>query len=286
MNKLRASHNASSINSRVQEGNKQFVQSESVYGQSYNTPKFLQENTLPSYGRADPSRLMSTRYNHNLQRVRSLNSYPIKATQNSTVNTEQINESLVSPVLRPATYDDIYSTKYIGEHTNGYSRRSIARVYDSPFKNEYDTNINQYSIDKEQQKSSNSIEPIPLIPSQLPRSAKTTLSLPGPEIVARFIEPKFIPQTTYQRSFKDISYQEIRPHTHVQTQRVISSSDKRLKQLKLRDIQDRWSKSQAQEQYHIEHPEVVPYTGDSTLRAKKEILVADTIRKREMMMVR
>ena len=46
---------------------KQFVQRQSTYGQAYNTPKFLQDNALAYHARIDPSRLMSTRYNNDLE---------------------------------------------------------------------------------------------------------------------------------------------------------------------------------------------------------------------------
>jgi len=231
---------------------------------------------------------MSTRYNNNLERVRSLNSYPIKPTENQSVNNKQAktDDILVSPILRPSQNDQLYRTKSIVEHTDGYSRRSTARVYDSPFKHEYETNMNQQE-QQTAQSQINSFDPSLSIPPQLPRSVKTSIRLPGPEIVARFIEPKLEPHTTYRRSYKDISYHEIRPQTQILNQRVvISSSDNRLKQWKLMDLQDRWSKTQAQQQYHIEHPEVVPDVGGDTIRAKKEILIADRIAKQALMTVR
>ncbi|CAF0904391.1 unnamed protein product [Rotaria sordida] len=291
LNKLHAPNDAATVNTRTQEGNKQFVQRESIYGQAYNTKKFLQENALLPHARTDPTRLMSTTYNTNLEQVRSLNSYPIKTIQNQSVNNnnnnnqEKTNDILVSPVLRPSHYDELYKTKYINEHTDGYSRRSTARVYDSPFKNEQNTAMNNLC-----QQQTKSLEPYLSIPGQLPRSVKINLRLPGPEVVARFIEPKTDTHTTYQRSFKDISYHETIPQTQRSTktnnQNLIRTSENRLKELKLLDLQDQWSKTQAQQQYHIEHPETVPYVGDCTIRAKKEILIADTIAKRGIMTVR
>ena len=282
LNRLCVSHDAGTTDSRTQEGNKQFVQRESIYGLSYNTPKFLQDNTLSYHARIDPSRLMSSRYNNNLDRVRSLNSYPKKPTHTLSVNNNNI---LVSPVLRPSQYEELYSTKYITEHTNGYSNRSTVRVYDSPFKPGGNTHINQLN-NQQQQQQSNTFDPILSIPAQIPRSAKTAIRLPGPEIVARFIEPKIEPQTTHQRSYKDISYHELAPQLKDNNQRFNPKPDNRLKQVKLRDIQDRWTKTQAQEQYHIEHPEPVPYVGAGIMRAQKEILIADAVIKRGLLTIR
>ena len=76
MTKFRVPQQANNVDPRVQEGTKSFIQRESAYGQSFNTRKFLQENTLSPQARIDPTRLISTKYNSNLERVRSLNSYP------------------------------------------------------------------------------------------------------------------------------------------------------------------------------------------------------------------
>ncbi|CAF3473375.1 unnamed protein product [Rotaria sp. Silwood1] len=292
LNKLRVPNDAATVDTRTQEGNKQFVQRESIYGQAYNTKKFLQENTLLPNARIDATRLMSTTYNTNLERVRSLNSYPIKTTQNQSVNNTQgkTNDVLVSPVLRPSHNDELYTSKYINEHTDGYSRRSTVRVYDSPFKNEQNATMNDLSQQQTIHSYTNSLDPFLSIPGQIPRSVKTNLRLPGPEVVARFIEPKFDTRTTYQRSFKDISYHETIPQTQrsKKNNNQISTHtlDNHLRECKILDLQDQWSKTQAQQQYHIEHPESVPYVGDCTIRAKKEILIADTIAKRGMMTVR
>jgi hypothetical protein len=277
---LRVPNDAATVDTRTQEGQKQFVQRQSTYGQAYNTPKFLQENTLSYHARIDPSRLMSTRHNNNLERVRSLNSYPM------TVNDKQdkTNPPLISPVHRPPVSDEIYTTKSISEHTNGYIRRPTTRVYDSPFKIEQETGTNQFS------QQSTSLEPIPTIPAQIPRSVKTAIRLPGPEIVARFIEPKLEPRTTYQRSYKDIIYHESKPSQadfiKDNNQRVTRASDNRFKKWGLTDLQDRWSRTQAQQQYHAEYPEVVPDVGGITIRARKEILIADTIAKKAMLTIR
>ncbi|CAF2871987.1 unnamed protein product [Rotaria sp. Silwood2] len=292
LNKLRVPNDATTVDTRIQEGNKQFVQRESIYGQAYNTKKFLQENTLLPNARTDATRLMSTTYNTNLERVRGLNSYPIKTTQNQSVNynQEKINDFLISPVLRPSHNDEVYTTKYINEHTDGYSRRSTVRVYDSPFKNEQNTTMNELCQPQIIHSQTNSLEPFLSIPGQIPRSVKTNLRLPGPEVVARFIEPKVDTHTTYQRSFKDISYHETMPQTQRSTknnnQNLTRTLDNCFNECKLLDLQDQWSKTQAQQQYHIEHPESVPDVGNCTIRAKKEILVADTIAKRGMMTVR
>ena len=64
------------------------------------------------------------------------------------------------------------------------------------------------------------------------------------------------------------------------------TTDGRVKQWKLIDLQDRWSKTKAQREYHITHPESVPYVGDSTMRAQKEISIADGIERHRMMTVR
>ncbi len=231
---------------------------------------------------------MSTRYNNNLERVRSLNSYPMKTNENPTANNK-IDSTLVSPVHRPPLSHEIYTTKSIVEHTDGYTRRPTTRVYDSPFKSEHETNTNQFSLQSIQSQST-SVDPILCIPAQLPRSVKTAISLPGPEIVARFIEPKLEPRTTYQRSYKDINYHEIKPSQanfiKDNNQRFARTSDNRFKQWRLTDLQDRWSKTQAQQQYHTEYPEVVPDVGGITIRARKEILLADTIAKKAMLTIR
>jgi hypothetical protein len=224
---------------------------------------------------------MSTRYNNNLDQVRNFNSYPTKPTQNASVT----NNTLVSPILHPSPYDELYATKHITEHTDGYSHRSTVRVYDSPFKTKQIPNFNKPNCQQQQQQS-NSFDPILSIPTQLPRAVKTDLRLPGPEIVARFIEPKLEPRTTHQRSYKDISYHEITPQIKGNNQRFNPTSVNHIKQLKLLDLQSRWSKTQAQQQYHIEHPEPVPKLGDSVMRAKKEILIADAIIKQGLLTIR
>jgi hypothetical protein len=240
---------------------------------------------------------MSTRHNNNLERVRSLNSYPIKTPQNRSISNEQkaTNNTLVSPVLHPSPHDDLYATKYITEHTDGYSRRSTARVYDSPFKTEPDMTIHQLYQQQQQQtahRQSNSFDPNLTIPAQIPRSVKTAIRLPGPEVVARLIEPNIAPNTTYQRAFKDVSYHESALQTQNSNLHRLPTKDndqsftRSSKQRKLLDLQDRWSKTQAQRQYHLAHPEVVPDVGGNTIRAKKEILIADAIAKRGIMTVR
>ena len=93
MNKFRVPQDSSTVDPCIQEGNKPFIQRESIYGQSYNTRKFLQENTLSYHARMDPTSLMSTRYNTNLERTRSLNSYPMKALHNQTSNNGQAKNS-------------------------------------------------------------------------------------------------------------------------------------------------------------------------------------------------
>ncbi|CAF1597291.1 unnamed protein product [Rotaria magnacalcarata] len=286
---LRVPHDASTVDSRTQEGKKQFVQRVTIYGQAYNTKKFLQENTLLNNARIDPSRLMSTTYNNDLERVRSLNSFPMRVISNSSMNnySEFPNANLVSPVIRPSTSAELYKTNSINEHTNGYLRRPTVRVYDSPFKTEHNTTVNKVSQQQTVHPQSN---PSLQIPSQIPRSVKTNLRLPGPEVVARFTEPNIDPPTTYQRSYKDISYHETIPQIKRTTknnhQDSNCSSNILLRECKLLDLQEQWTKTQAQQQYHIEHPEAVPYVGASTMRAKKEILIADAIAKKAMMTVR
>lgn len=301
MKKFRVPDDASTVDPRVQEGSNPFIQRETVYGQSYNTRKFIQENTLSPQARSDPTRLISTRYNTNLERVRSTNSYPTQsqsrpptAEQQQQQQQENISEDIIlGPFLPPSPYTELYSSKYIAEQTDGYSRRSTNRVYDSPFKNQQD--MLAYKYHKKQS------APAPVYTQvtgqPLARSAKTHLSLPGPEILARSIEPKLEPHSTYQRSYKDITYHEAvttpislsKYNISDQSHSVAGDNQAsfgRNKQWKLIDLQDRWSKTKAQRQYHVHHPEYVPYVGDGTMRAKKEILIADLIERQRMMTVR
>ncbi len=287
MNKFRVPQEANNVDPRVQEGTKPFIQRESTYGQSYNTRKFLQENTLSSQARDDPTRLISTKYNSNLERVRNINSYPTKSLQNQSVvnHEEKTNDDIIlGPFLPPSPYNELYSSQHITEHTNGYSRRSTNRVYESPFKNQQD--MIAYKFYKKQ---STPVTLHPQITNQLPTSAKINLSLSGPELVSRSIEPKSELHSIYQRSYKDLSYHEIiKP---IQDPNRFSKKDNeqsfnRGKQWTLIDLQDRWTKTKAQRQYHIHHPKYVPYVGNSKLRAKKEIIVADIIERERMMTVR
>jgi hypothetical protein len=260
----------------------------------------LQENTLSNNARSDPTSLMSTKYNTNLERARSLNSYPMKPLQNQTVPTEEKtnnnnNTIILGPLLPPSPYDELYSTKYITEHSDGHSRRPTNRVYDSPFKNKQDMTVYK-SYDQQQ-------TPVALyrqIPAQIPHKAKNDLRLPGPEVVSRSIESKSEPHSTYQHSYKDVSYHEIidpvqdsrlkSTHNRLSMkdddQRFGRKSDGRVKQWKLIDLQDHWTKTRAQRDYHSKHPEAVPYVGDGTMRAKKEIIIADGIDRQRMMIVR
>jgi hypothetical protein len=297
VNKFRVPQDSSTVDTRTQEGNKQVIQRESVYGQTYNTRNFLQENTLSHHARTDPSRLMSTTYNNDLERVRSINSFPKKLTRTQSLNNneEKSHDILIGPLLHPSPYDEIYSTKYITEHTDGYSRRSANRVYDSPFKTKQDMTVFKFY-----EKQQTPVQPYPTSADQLTRSAKTIIRLPGPEMVSRSIEPKLEPHSTYQHSFKDISYHEtISPlqdsrnnnnHQRLSMKdddmRFGRTSDGRVKQWKLIDLQDHWTKTKAQRQYHATHPESVPYIGESTMRAKKEIVIADLIDRQRMMTVR
>jgi hypothetical protein len=295
LKKFRVPDDASTVDPRVQEGSNPFVQRESVYGQSYNTRKFIQENTLSAQARSDPTRLISTRYNSNLERVRSMNSYPAQSPSTSVVDQQQenVNEDLIlGPFLPPSPYNELYSSKYITEHTDGYSRRSTNRVYESPFKNQQD--MLAYKFHKKQS------TPVPAYPQTtgqpLTKSAKVRLALPGPEILSRSVEPKLEPYSTYQRSYKDVSYHEaitpisLSKYTSEQSSQSVNQENEqsfgRSKQWKLIDLQDRWSKTKAQRQYHVNHPEYVPYVGDGTMRAKKEILIADLIERQRMMTVR
>ncbi|CAF3642039.1 unnamed protein product [Rotaria sp. Silwood1] len=305
LNKFRVPQDASTVNTRVQEGDKPFIQRESTYGQSYNTRKFLQENTLLHHARSDPTCLMSTQYNTNLERARSMNSFPMKSAHNISFNNndnnnnnnnkEKPNDILIGPLIHPSPYDELYATKYITEHTNGYSRRSANRVYDSPFKSKDDMIVYKFF-----EKKQTPVAPYLQIPQQLPDSAKNILRLPGPEVVPRFIEPKLEPHSTYQHSYKDVSFHEtILPLPDTRSsfdpsilsmkdndQRFGRTSDGRIKQWKLIDLQDRWTKTKAQRQYHIDHPESVPYVGEKTVQAKKEILIVDNIERQRMMTVR
>lgn len=292
MDRLRVPQDAGSVNGRVQEGHQGFIQRETVYGQGYNTRKFVQENTLLPHGRIDPTNLMSTAYNHNLERVRALNSVPKKAGEPQSAEMPK-SENLVSPVHRPALDAEVYSTNMITEHTDGYARRSNPRVYESPFKGEPDPTMHEIYQQKQLEQQASAVPT--LVSSRaptLPRSAKTAIRLPGPEVVARYVEPKVELPTTYQRSYKKVMFHESIPqlsntiragNTRSQSMTGLEQVEK---QWKLRDLQDRWSKTQAQRDYHLAHPEPVPYVGDCTIRAKKEILIADTLAKRGMLTVR
>ena len=290
MNKFRVPQEVNAVDPRVQEGSNPFIQRESVYGQSFNTRKFLQENTLSPQARADPTRLISTRYNTNIERVRYANSSPIKSAPSQWIDApeEKPSEDIVlGPFLPPSPYNELFSSKHITEHTNGYSRRSTNRVYESPFKNQQD--MLAYKFHKK-----------PVTPpaifhsqttSQLPAAAKLNLSLPGPEIVSRSVEPKTALHSIYQRSYKDITYHEVIPPIYDSKAPSISvkeseQSFSRGKQWKLIDLQDHWTKTKAQREYHADHPESVPYVGDATLRAKKEILIADRLERQRLMTVR
>ena len=272
------------------------IQRETVYGQSYNTRKFLEENTLAGHARTDPTALMSTGYNRNLERVRSLNSYPNPpAAEPSFVEEPQTSDIVIGPLLPPAPYDELYATQYINEHSDGYSRRSVNRVYDSPFKGEHEAVVYK-TYPKES-------TPVPLYPMKadaLPRAAKTFIRLPGPEIVARSLEPTREPHSTYQHSYHDVAFEEtitpmseFKPHlAHNRLSmkdndpRFGRTSDGRVKQWKLIDLQDHWTKSNAQRQYHLDHPENVPFVGDATIRAKKDIMIADIVEKQQIVTVR
>jgi hypothetical protein len=189
----------------------------------------------------------------------------------------------------------LYSTKYITEHTNGYSRRSTNRVYESPFQNQQD--LLAYKFHKKQKTP---VALYPQTPRSLPSSVKYTFSLPGPEIISRSIDRKFEPHSIYQHSYGDISYRQSispildsklnsdqnRSSMKNNNQRFSPTSNGRTKQWKLIDLQDRWSKTKAQREYHVTHPEYVPDVGDTTMRAKKEIVIADKIDRERMMTVR
>ncbi|CAF1187624.1 unnamed protein product [Adineta ricciae] len=285
LNKLHVPQDAGTVDSRTQEGDKPFIQRESVYGQAYNTRKFLQENALPHHARVDPTNLMSTKYNTNLERTRSLNSYALKTAPTKAKS----NDHLVSPDLYPPHTNALYTTNHITEHTDGYVRRPTARVYDSPFQSEQNPSVHQiYQNQVAQPQQARSFDPALQMPSQLANSVKVDIRLPGSEMVARFVEPKYETQTTYQRSFKDISYQEGQPQGYAQHTEQLrpQTSDVSSSQRKLTDIQDRWSKTQAQQQYQQENPNVPPYSSDTIMRAKKEVLLADSIAKYQAMVVR
>ncbi len=67
-----------------------------------------------------------------------------------TDNEEKSSDDFIlGPFLSPSPYNELYSTKHITEHTNGYSRRSTNRVYESPFKNQHD--MIAYKFHKKQQ---------------------------------------------------------------------------------------------------------------------------------------
>lgn len=242
---------------------------------------------------------MSTNYNKNIERTRSMNSYPLKSISNEsnddTTTKEKINDIIVGPLLHPSPYDELYATNHITEHTNGHSRRSVNRVYESPFKTKNDSLVYKFYERKQA-----STVPYLQVPDQLPRAIKTPLRLPGPEVVSRFVDPKLEQHSTYQQSYRDVSFHEmILPMDDTRGSidgsylsmkdddpRFGRTSDGRVKQWKLIDIQDRWTKTKAQRQYHMDHSEHVPYVGDKTMQAKKEILIADNVERQRAMLVR
>lgn len=208
-------------------------------------------------------------------------SYPLETTENLFPTTPS-NQPLVSSVLRPSITDEIYSTNAISEHTNGYIRRPTVRVYDSPFQSSI--NANRTQSFKQQ---SRSFDPILSIPKQIPRSIKTVISLPGQEIVAKLVEPTFAPRTTYQHAFKDVIYQELPAQAQKTIEKPTQQSiDTRSNKSQLKDIQEGWSKTQALQAYHLEYPEPIPDIGGNTIRAKKQILLADEFAKRAALIIR
>jgi hypothetical protein len=218
----------------------------------------------------------------------------MKLVQNQSFNDdddEKISGDIIlGPFLPPSPYNELYSTKHITEHSDGHSRRTTNRVYESPFKNQQD--MLAYKFYKKQPTT---VALNPQSSGQLPNSAKHILTLPGPEIVSRLIEPKLETHSIYQRSYKDISYHEIISPIQDTKINLLSikdnderfgrTSDGRIKQWKFIDLQDQWSKTKAQRQYHVNHPESVPYVGDGAMRAKKEILIADIIDRQRTMTV-
>ena len=225
--------------------------------------------------------MMNTSSNTNLERIRNVNALPMKSQSNRIIDVDQdkpknSDDIILGPFLPPPPYSELYSTKHITEQSNGHSRRSTVRVYESPFKVQQD--LLAY---KHHSKDSMTATPaVPLYPqktNQLPTEAKVSLALPGPEIVTRSLDRKpSHAHSTYQRAYRDIAYY---PVSQSMIDRKISSSqsESRPKQWKLIDLQDRWSKTLAQRNYHLDHPEHVPYVGDGTMRAQREILLADLI---------
>ena len=300
MNKFRVPLDSTSVDVKTQDGEPSMIQRETVYGQAYNTRKFLQENTLSSHARTDPTGLMSTDYNHNLERVRALNSYPkaepAEAEERDEEQPDPKKEVVLGPLLPPAPYDELCASNAIAEHTDGYSRRSTYRVYDSPFKGEHEATIYKFYP-----KEPISVAAFPRKAEALPKAAKTVLRLPGPEIVSRSVDYPSEPQSTYQHSYPEMSFHELISPS-MTTRRAVPSygrlamkdhdprfgrtTDGRVKQWKLIDLQDRWTRTNAQRQYHAEHPEHVPYVGDATVRANKEILIADIVEKQQIVTVR
>lgn len=226
---------------------------------------------------------MSTSYNYNLERVRALNSRKKSGQQNES-EPQKVEPALVSPDLYPERSNDLYSTSRINEQSNGYERRPTARVYDSPFKDKYEQKILRIPTESSTEKVGQQ-----MVPSSLSRSAKISLSLPGPEIVARQIESHPEPQTSYQHSYKKTSFQEI-PSQYASSPRIMKTRSASLRSANrhtsLLDLQDQWSKTQALANYHLAYPQPVPYVGDSTLRAKKTILAFDTRAKQNMRIVK
>ena len=287
LNKLRLPQDTGMVDARIQEGTQSVVQRQTAYGQSYNHRTFLQENTLSPNARVDPTILMSSNHNYDLERVRAMNSSPLKLHEQNPSEKSTNEVVLVSPNLRPASHIDLYSTNHINEQTNGYIRRSTARVYDSPFKGKYDQTAFMVTIQPGTNQSQTGITNLNYMSApSIPRVVKTPIGLPVPETVARSLQPNTEGRTTYQRSFKDVSYREI-PSQEENSTKLLKHRSASMKNLdsrndrssSLREIQDRWSKTQALRDYHQAYPEPVPDVGHSTIRAKKEILIADTIAK-------
>ncbi|CAF0785570.1 unnamed protein product [Didymodactylos carnosus] len=218
----------------------------------------------------------------------------------------QNEATIVGPLLPPAPYEELYSSNHINEQTDGYSKRSVPRVYDSPFK--YDDENIQYKVFgpplSSTDKASTTTTYVPT--AQQSKSTKTVIQLPGNEIVSRFVEPYENPQTTYQHSYKDLVYHEKLPTQSPYTcssndiERMLKGhrlsvkdgdirfgrmSDGRVKQWRLIDLQDQWTKTNAQREYHELHPESVPYVGESTIIGKKAVALADSRAKKPFVAV-
>lgn len=140
-------------NDKIQEDG--FIHKQSIYGDSYNTKKFLQENQLVSNRLTEPNyqQLDTTDLDYQDITLKSkvdkvaLNDFKAGYTDNIDYHhareiVELVDSQakkreletyprLVGPIKKP--YEEVYSSSKIVEHSDGASNRFYDRVYDSPF---------------------------------------------------------------------------------------------------------------------------------------------------------